>query len=641
MYSGKKIKVLDFIGSVYSFNNDGIWSHLKETEQFNYQINYLNEHRENINTEFEREAIDNLIKYNEKKLKNAVNETRKYSYISIEECILRIRKFINKFAFAQKDFVLKEVYNSEYFDSLSASLGYIYRLNHPEYIQKIRNNDCICIINGIFNPKGGGIFKEILELVKIYSDKKVFLFVTNMDSLDEDTVQIFRSFCNLEVVIPPKNDNKKLDYFYTKYIEISPYRSYYYCAHNDVYGQVLMQSGICENICLFSFDHGFICGISNPNIDWIIAKRPSDYYMLKKFQDKVLYIPTWEEGARDCDDLHYEPFNEHKELITASGAARYYKVDGKSPYRYIDFILELLIHTHGKHIHYGNIPEEIKSYITERLELAELPYESFIYIEWEENVARSLLLNKVDVFIEPFPVVSYKLTLEVFSIGVPVISYKGYRRMEIMDFTFHGSMTWRNKDEFIRILTSLTKDKLLDLSIETVQYFSKNHKFDLISHHIRENKELCKPTFVEVTDGKINEIMESGKLFEDDLRISVMNVNHNKHDKIGVTKMDEYIADENESLFWAISKSPSYKIGYYLLWIPRTARFVYANTVSNDISNIVKKIKKNEHLGINMEGTSEDRLQNLLSSKTFRLGRGITYPYRKLRQIYRKILNKG
>lgn len=522
LYSGKKIRILDFVGSAYTFEFEGIWSGLRRKEQYAYQISYLTQHRENVLTDFERLSADKQIKLCQEQMDMASNDFKRYPSISIEQALKYISEYAGKFAFAQKDFVFQHVYASSYIDTLCASLGYVELIRNPQHIQNKKNSQHICIVNGILNPHGGGIFAEIEELVDIFMDKTVYLLVTEMMEISKPVMDILSKHSNLVVLCPPKDCTERLRWFREQFVKISPYRTYYYCSHKDTYGAALVQNRCCENITLFSFDHGYLCGILNPNLDKIVAKRPTDYWMLKKtFKEKVIYIPAWSNKERRFNE--YIPFKEHDKLITASGAARFYKVDGRSPYRYIDYIVALLKRTEGIHYHFGELSESMKKEINEKLKLNGIAQNKFVQITWVEDIPSMLLDKHVDIFIEPFPVVSYKLTLEVLSVGVPVIAYKGLMRMNIADFLPSNKILWSNQEEFLFILSNLTKEELLIQSRNVQEYFDKYHNSKKIGRLLQETITLGEPEKYIYSDDNLIDITDSFRLFGDNFKIEVMN----------------------------------------------------------------------------------------------------------------------
>ncbi len=520
-YSGKKIRILDFVGSAYTYEFNGIWSGLKQKEQCEYQVSYLTRHKENVLTDFERLAADKQIELYRQQAETATDDLRRYPSTSIDQALKSISEYAGTFAFAQKDFVLQHAYASSYIDTLCASLGFVEMIRNPQHIQKERNPQHICIVVGILNPHGGGIFEEIKELISIYRSKKVYLIVTEMNEIPEHVNDALNKYSNLEIICPPVSCTERLGWFRKQLAAIAPFRTYYYCSHKDVYGVALAQRGESENITLFSFDHGYLCGILNPNLDKIVAKRPTDYWMLKKqLKEKVIYIPAW--GKEGCRNRNYVPFKDHDKLITASGAARYYKVDGCTPYRYIDIIITLLKKTGGLHYHFGELPESIRKEIDEKIKSEGIGQGHFVHIPWAENLSLALLNNHVDIFIEPFPVVSYKMTLEVLSAGVPVLAHKGFTRMNIADFLPPNAIFWGDQKEFFDILLNLTEGCLNEQSQSALDYFNEYHSMEKVGRLLQENIGLPEPDKYIYPDNSLIDITTSFQLFGNNYKIEII-----------------------------------------------------------------------------------------------------------------------
>ena len=522
MFSNKKVKILDFVGSAYTFIHEGIWSGMNEKQQFEYQINYLSEHKKRVSTAFEKECIDKLININRAKMLLCKDQVRRYDSISIDTALARVRTLASRYAYQEKDFVLKGIYCSTYVDSLCATLGYMYLLQNENARQCESKADEIAIVLGEVRASGGGIFREILELIEIYQSVHVTLFVTNMKEIPEDGLRELEKYSNLAIVCPDIDGEGKLQYLAEHYAQVSPQKAYVYTSHNDTYAQALMQNGPCKNICIFSFDHGCVCGLSNPNYDCYIAKRPADYRLLsERFGDKVIYIPTWNNDMGE-GKASYIPFKNHSKLITACAAARYYKVDGVDPYSYIDFVISLIKRTGGMHIHLGEIPEEKLVEIKHRLKEAKVSLEHFIYIPWSADIAEVLLSNCVDIFIEPFPVVSYKITLEVLSAGVPIIAFNGCQRMSTTDFIYDQALRWNNKQDFLDKLTNITAEELCEHSRRGREYFLQNHDIGRVMPFFMQENEFCIPNAKETLDGEIHEILDYYHLFGSNRRINLM-----------------------------------------------------------------------------------------------------------------------
>lgn len=514
-FSNKKVKILPFYGSVYYFSQQGIWSGMEQAKQNEYEINYYTSLKSVLHSGFEQIALDATIQMYERRNREKEFSEGRRRYIGepIAATLQRLRRDAGEYAFSQREFVFQGAYFSEPMDSLCATLGYMYRVAHDIRIEDA-NPEHVCIVNGVLNPTGGGIFPEIVELIEIFKRKKVFLFVTNMESIPPETLAHFDPYPNCTVVFPGEEVEDKLGFFYQRMREIAPQRAYYYASHNDTWAQALMYPGPCKNSALFSFDHGFLCGLSNPNLDVVIAKRPVDYHMLKhQFGDKVRYIPAWSRSV-DAGGAVYRPFEGHQGLITACAAARYYKIEGgEGELSYFPLVLELLRQTRGQHFHFGPIPEEKLAEIHAFLAEHGLSPDAFVHIPWSDSIVGDMLKNHVDAFLEPFPVVSYKLTLLMLSAGIPVVACDGDTRLSKTDFIYEGNLVWKTREDFIRVLTQLDAPTLSLHSAKSKAYFEENHALETVAPYYLEDAYFPAPKQAPAMDAVLHKMPEYRIMF--------------------------------------------------------------------------------------------------------------------------------
>ena len=510
MFSGKKVRILDFVGSAYSYTFNGIWSSQNEKSHFQYQIDFYEQHRKAVNTKLEMAWIDSLVDYNTRQM-NQVDEKKQHHYpaCSIEQALLGAKKLSQKFAFSQSDYTFRELFASEYIDTLCASLGFVSRIHDHSLKQSCCSNKSVAIIVSALNPRKGGIFAEIRDLIRMHWDKQVYLFKTDPGGISEEAYEALSDLNNVVLITYPELCEAPYTWLAKRLAAIGPYRAYYYCSHADTYAQAMMDESATENVCLFSFDHGFITGVYNPNITCLAAKRPVDYWLLSKyFKDTMAYIPAWSHGADIQSGQTYQPFRNHDAITTASGAARFYKIDGLIPCSYFDLIYEKLSKLGGKHYHFGPIPDDVLDAFQERLTIGGINPSQFIHIEWSENIPNDLIEYGVDLFIEPFPTVSYKLTLDVLSCGIPVIAYRGYKRMSVTDFIPSSFPTWRTIDEFIRIVGALDESELMTLSREGIDYYTRMHAYEPVSDAIRRLKSYPEPNAPFYVDDALQRIQD-------------------------------------------------------------------------------------------------------------------------------------
>ena len=181
-----------------------------------------------------------------------------------------------------------------------------------------------------------------------------------------------------------------------------PCKAFFYVGHSNVRINALVQ--YCTyNIHVFSYDHGFCLGVHNPNFQQFMVKRPIDFQMLGKLhRDKAVFVPCVVASRHDC--LKYVPMRTGNGLVTATAAARFYKLAGGWPINMFDAILRALCKESKKHYHFGPIPEVYKNKISKFLAEHNLSSDTFVNIEWANDLPSAMLEHGVDVFLISYPV---------------------------------------------------------------------------------------------------------------------------------------------------------------------------------------------------------------------------------------------
>lgn len=610
MYSGKKVFVLDFVGSAYSYTLQGIWSALNEKKHYQYQIDFYNQHKDYLRTEYERQCVDEIISDNEKRLKHVTDtDIHHYPSASIDECLEEVGRLANAFAFRKLGFMLRQLYTSEYLDTLLASIGAVARASNPDIIQKSIDPDVVCILISKLNPRGGGIFAEISEIVEMFADKEVHVIQTLDSSASQEAVQALAAKGRrVHIDTCPLSCSSRFDWLSRLLADLAPSRMFCYCSHNDPYSVAAIGKSDCENICLFSFDHGFILGLHNPNLGTIAAKRPVDYRLLStRFENKLSYIPAWSHGVdAEARPSGYEPDGN---IITASGAARFYKIDGERPYNYIDIIVELLASTNITHYHFGPIPEEARQRLAQAMAAQSIDPSRFVHIEWSANIPLDMQRHKVALFLEPFPTVSYKLTLDVLAAGIPVAAWSSINRMSIADFIPADSLYWKEASDLIERINGLDCETLKVMSANAIAYFKANHSFDVVKPYVVQNKSFIPESPQYFVDDAINDIGDYLRMFDMD-NINVMGFLDRKEQAIECSAQ--------------MKQSRSLAIGYAI------ARLLFRRKLQGNENyqaiTQLKALSAEEFVNIHGEAMAKSKINAIGESKIFKLGRYLTLP---------------
>ena len=469
-FSYGRIKALDFVGSVYSYNEDGIWSKLTQAEQIEKNNLMWQKLADYVTTNQEKELFLEQIKSTKDISKSAKPKIKTWSP---KEAIDMLRSKAGRAAFSDNNFIFKRLYKSELIDSFCETIGRI-ALNNLGYspICKIPQNNRVMITTAYLNKTGGGIYREIMDLIDINSDKEVYLLLTDVadkNGLQDGVAEDLQKFEKFLKIIYCGEFNNDLEKMFKNIIDTNPSCIYHYCGHNNVIAAALIQKGLAKNVSIFSIDHGFSLTLDNSAIDTFIVKTPNQYQLLNKhYPQRVVYVPLWEAPLKL--EGSYKPFNNHENLITSTAAARFYKFEG-GICEYGDFICKILEQTKGKHIHYGNIPKEKLAEIKQKLADYNISQDDFVHIEWAPCLAQSLYDNNVDIFIAPFPVTSGKILVQLEGAGIPVICYDGDTRIECNDFVSPDALYWRDVDKFLETIKGLDAEKLMQISKKEKEFF--------------------------------------------------------------------------------------------------------------------------------------------------------------------------
>ena len=133
-------------------------------------------------------------------------------------------------------------------------------------------------------------------------------------------------------------------------------------------------------------------------------------------------------------------------------------------------------------------------------------HNQFFHIPWAENLVVSMTEHHVDIFIEPFPIVSYKITLDVLSAGIPIFVHKDFIRMGITDFIYPEYLFWTNEVDFMEKLVKLDKKILQKHSILSRNYFLNNHSLDVLVKYFLNEKMFKSPETVSCWDANLIDV---------------------------------------------------------------------------------------------------------------------------------------
>lgn len=481
-----RVKILNFVGSVYCVNRQGIWTSLDD------------EKKKKMNMDTWTNCINYAGSKTEKKILQKQLNLMRYRQVGSNlkswpiEPILNFLSsgIVKPAALDDSDFISRKLYKSAFIDSFCETLGFIQKGRLDIQASISPNKDSIVIVVSELNKKDDGISQEILELATMMQSKRITIILTGMASLNDLKQDIKAALAKLKNLnfLFLKNSGNKLEAIQKKLAEINPGKIYWYCGQNNTLADAALQDYGAKNIVLFSLDRALALGLENSNVDLFVAKTPQDYKLLsERYKDRVIYIPCWSKRA-DYDGS-YEAFNGHDKLNTATAAPSFNMFQDDILGSFQFFIINLLKATGGRHIHFGQLPDDIKNGIMRALKRNGLPEDSFVHAEWNDNLPDSIISHDVDIFISPFPITNIKLDLQCISAGIPLLMYAGgLTHMENNYFPNFYTLRWRDRKEFFAAIMSLSKEKLTALSKSGIEYFNTHNDLSVAMPHVLFDK---------------------------------------------------------------------------------------------------------------------------------------------------------
>lgn len=526
MFSNKKIRILNFVGSAYTYTYQGIWSRMKQRQQHEYHLNYLDHFKRLLDTPMETASVDKQIALYQNLRAKASDQIQRFPTISIDEMLVRARRCCEAFEGSNREYLSRGFYYSAFIDSLCATLGAIFRIQHPEMIPAAQNPQSICILGEIGGPAGGAspVFPQMLETIRLHSDKQITLLATDAQAPGEGVLSQLEAYPNVTVTWIPDRDSDKLLRLSEKYRDAAPSLCYIYNTHTDTYSQALMQPGEARNAMPVDLDAGFVCGISNPNADTLLARRPTDYHILKKkFAKKLAYIPTWRNDPAPLS-REYAPLDGHEKLFTACMAEPDCRSHANHPGDYLELLAGLPVKFGGRHFHYGPLSEDDLSRVRAYLREHGAPEDAFVHIPETDDLAASLLENRVDLFLAPVSASLQCFALDAMAAGVPVLARKELVRINICDALPPSAFVWRTKDELFAALSALDASALLALSAESRAHFLSCHSRSAVAPCFSAQKSLDEVPSIHCVDDMLHDVKSFGGLFANGGLIRLMSV---------------------------------------------------------------------------------------------------------------------
>ena len=494
-----KVMYLPNVASIYNFHGSGLWSGLNHEQRNELNIACLECLRDFVvNDDASQEHASLQARIDGIKKSTSCSVAIKEKTKSPDELLEFCGRTASRIFLPQvKDQAFKGMYSFQSIDELCELAGrtHMFRKGYTIAGREFDPKRIALLVSG-FVPNGGGVFREIKELIEIFLNAgfRISLFSSAKIPTDRSVIDAHFDHPNIEYwqVDPQQRPADQLKSLIDELWRLAPNRIYPFITHHDAVLNASLQRGLGGQIVFdFVYDHGLSFAVHNTAIDKIIVKTTSQASALapRINIDKLLFVPPFIVNKYTTNP--YEPLRNGR-LTTASAAARSYKVENDYRYSYFRIISDVLAVTGGTHFHYGPLTPDAAQQVREQLQRNAIKPERFIHVPWADDLGGSFLANGIDLFLAPFPLCSARIAIEIMSCGIPSMNHHAENPTlpQAIDFVDPHQWTWNTPENLFRQLRAMTPKILRERSESARDYFLTHNDSAIATSYILQMKGL-------------------------------------------------------------------------------------------------------------------------------------------------------
>ncbi len=302
LHTKSKVKVLQFVGSVYRFTNTGIWTSLDHQKQKERNLKFLHSFYSVVKSELEKKFLGDAIKnLSESELSDKNHKTHP-SFDS--SSFLEYYNQNLRFSFnAHESFFADSTYKIEFFDSLAESVGSVEKYKNNISLSNPLLSDPETILLNLDTSVGNKTYQEIIKILDGNSTKKLnILFVNHasVEELDDCFKAIIAEYPSVGVYFANKNISEAFKYI----IQLAPSKIYHFIKSDNLNLVALIQSSISQNICVVAEKNGLLLGLDSSSHDEYLVRNSDDFSIsYASYTDKA-FLEQKLETNRCCDKLN-------------------------------------------------------------------------------------------------------------------------------------------------------------------------------------------------------------------------------------------------------------------------------------------------------------------------------------------------
>jgi tetratricopeptide (TPR) repeat protein len=154
---------------------------------------------------------------------------------------------------------------------------------------------------------------------------------------------------------------------------------------------------------------------------------------------------------------------------------------------YEDMVVEVLRTTGGRHLHIGELSDELRKRIAARLVGAGIDLQNFQYLPFAPNLSLAFKQFDVGAYLGSMPRGGGRASVEAMGSGLPIIIHSNYRSRFLSDENevYPEAFVWRTFDELRNALASLDAAAIKVHSNFSRRHYEAHHRPALLQAAIR------------------------------------------------------------------------------------------------------------------------------------------------------------
>jgi glycosyltransferase involved in cell wall biosynthesis len=340
---------------------------------------------------------------------------------------------------------------------------------------------CVAILVSGFRQTGGGIFKEVLNLIRIHNGLgyKVIVISSQMSEelILEPPAELEPEHCTVYRVAEI-DLHLKLKKIFQILTSAKPERVYALISHHDVVTNAVLQPRLTRSLIIyFVYDHISTLGVKNSSVDLILTRFESQIIALKSAGIEKRYSLVSPFVFTKNQKIPHQLFSSEK-INSATASARPYKIEGKNFRLFVEVIGQLLQRSEGLHFHYGPLSEDKVYEVKDHLLSLSIDPNRVCFLPYTLDFQEDLLCRMVNVFVVTSEIQSINTSLEVMACGIPALVFLDERSEMLLNpvnIFGMGQIYWGTLDEFSEALNSLDDLVLENMSKSSFVRFTENY----------------------------------------------------------------------------------------------------------------------------------------------------------------------